>query len=176
VVCEVSRLQDTHNPTAPAKPVKNRSLAQCTWLSASFISFSRQDTAPASSLTVVSVGISPPALRALPFALGTKAAAAVITAGGTTISWPSSDPATYQQIKKTSSQRLTDKIIFDTNVGGKVGDALARRHSRAAFAASGPLLDTGAAFTDLEPPAAAAFAASGALLDAGTADFAASGG
>jgi hypothetical protein len=49
-------------------------------------------------------------------------------------------------------------------------------NSRAAFAASGTLLDTGAAFTDLEPPAAAAFAASGALLDAGTADFAASGG
>jgi hypothetical protein len=47
---------------------------------------------------------------------------------------------------------------------------------RAAFAASGTLLDTGAAFVDLEPPAAAAFAASGALLDAGAADFAASGG
>ena len=47
---------------------------------------------------------------------------------------------------------------------------------RAAFAASGTLLDAGAAFIDLEPPAAAAFAASGALLDAGTADFAASGG
>jgi hypothetical protein len=46
--------------------------------------------------------------------------------------------------------------------------------SRAAFAASGTLLDAGAAFADLEPPAAAA--ASGALLDAGTADFAASGG
>jgi hypothetical protein len=43
-----------------------------------------------------------------------------------------------------------------------------------AFVASGTLLDTGAAFTDLEPPAAAAFAASGALLDAGTANFAAS--
>jgi hypothetical protein len=49
-------------------------------------------------------------------------------------------------------------------------------NSRAAFAASGTLLDTGAAFTDLEPPAAAAFAASGALLDVGAADFAASGG
>jgi hypothetical protein len=49
-------------------------------------------------------------------------------------------------------------------------------NSRAAFAASGTLLDTGAPFTDLEPPAAAAFAASGALLDAGTADFTASGG
>ena len=49
-------------------------------------------------------------------------------------------------------------------------------NSRAAFAASGTLLDAGAAFTDLEPPATAAFAASGALLDAGTADFAASGG
>jgi hypothetical protein len=47
---------------------------------------------------------------------------------------------------------------------------------RAAFAASGTLLDAGAAFADLEPPTAAAFAASGALLDAGTADFAASGG
>jgi hypothetical protein len=40
-------------------------------------------------------------------------------------------------------------------------------NSRAAFAASGTLLDTGAAFADLEPPAAAAFVASGALLDAG---------
>jgi hypothetical protein len=49
-------------------------------------------------------------------------------------------------------------------------------NSRAAFAASGTPLGTGAAFTDLEPPAAAAFAASGALLDAGTADFAASSG
>jgi hypothetical protein len=49
-------------------------------------------------------------------------------------------------------------------------------NSRAAFAASGALLDAGAAFTDFEPPAAAAFAASGALLDAGTADFAASDG
>jgi hypothetical protein len=47
-------------------------------------------------------------------------------------------------------------------------------NSRAAFAACGTLLDAGAAFADLEPPAAAA--ASGALLDAGTADFAASGG
>jgi hypothetical protein len=49
-------------------------------------------------------------------------------------------------------------------------------NSRAAFAASGTLLDAGAAFTDLEPLVVAAFAASGALLDAGTADFAASGG
>jgi hypothetical protein len=49
-------------------------------------------------------------------------------------------------------------------------------NSSAAFAASGTPLAAGAAFTDLEPPAAAAFAASGALLDAGTADFAASGG
>jgi hypothetical protein len=49
-------------------------------------------------------------------------------------------------------------------------------NSRAAFAASGTPLGTGAAFADLEPPAAAAFAASGALLDAGTADFATSGG
>jgi hypothetical protein len=49
-------------------------------------------------------------------------------------------------------------------------------NSRAAFAASGTLLDAGAAFADLETPAAAAFAASGARLDAGTADFAASGG
>jgi hypothetical protein len=48
--------------------------------------------------------------------------------------------------------------------------------SRAAFAASGTLLDAGVAFVDLEPPVAATFAASGALLDAGTADFAASGG
>ena len=47
-------------------------------------------------------------------------------------------------------------------------------NSRAAFAASGTVLDAGAAFADLEPPAAAV--ASGALLDAGTADFAASGG
>ena len=45
---------------------------------------------------------------------------------------------------------------------------------RAAFTASGTLLDAGVAFAVLEPPAAAA--ASGALLDAGTADFAASGG
>jgi hypothetical protein len=47
-------------------------------------------------------------------------------------------------------------------------------NSRAAYATFGTLLDTGAAFADLEPPAAAA--ASGALLDAGTTDFAASGG
>ena len=47
-------------------------------------------------------------------------------------------------------------------------------NSQAAFAASGTLLDAGAAFADLEPPAATA--ASGALPDAGTADFAASGG
>jgi hypothetical protein len=47
---------------------------------------------------------------------------------------------------------------------------------RAAFAASGTLLDAGAAFADLEAPAAAAFTASSALLDAETADFAASGG
>jgi hypothetical protein len=49
-------------------------------------------------------------------------------------------------------------------------------NSRAAFATSGALLDTGAAFTDLVPPVAAAFTASGALLDPGAADFAASGG
>jgi hypothetical protein len=47
-------------------------------------------------------------------------------------------------------------------------------NSRAASAASGTLLDAGAAFADLEPPAAAT--ASGPLPDAGTADFAASGG
>jgi hypothetical protein len=46
---------------------------------------------------------------------------------------------------------------------------------RAAFAASGTLLDAGAAFADLEPPAEGDFAASSALLDAGTADFAAVG-
>ena len=46
-------------------------------------------------------------------------------------------------------------------------------NSRAAFAASGTLLDAGAAFTDLEPPAAAAFAAAGARLAAGATDFAA---
>ena len=45
---------------------------------------------------------------------------------------------------------------------------------RPAFMTSGTLLDAGAVFPDLEPPAAAA--ASGALLDTGTADFAASGG
>jgi hypothetical protein len=55
----------------------------------------------------VSAGISPPALRALPFALGTTAAAAVATAGGTTTSWPSPDPATYQQIKKKHKIELT---------------------------------------------------------------------
>jgi hypothetical protein len=49
-------------------------------------------------------------------------------------------------------------------------------NSRAAFTASGTLPDAGAAFADLEPPAAAAFAASGARPDAGTTDFAASGG
>jgi hypothetical protein len=49
-------------------------------------------------------------------------------------------------------------------------------NSWATFTASGTLLDTGAAFADLEPPAAAAFVASGALLDVGAADFAASGG
>jgi hypothetical protein len=82
---------------------------------------------------------------------------------------------TYQQIKKNSSQRLTNKIIFHTNVGGEVGDALARRRQLSGRLRSlRHLLDTGAAFIDLEPPAAAAFAASGALLDAGTADFAAS--
>lgn len=42
---------------------------------------------------------------------------------------------------------------------------------RAAFVASDTLPDAGAAFADLEPPAAAA--ASGDRLDAGTADFAA---
>ena len=49
-------------------------------------------------------------------------------------------------------------------------------NSRAALAASGALLDTGAAFTDLVLLAAAAFAASGALMDPGAADFAACGG
>jgi hypothetical protein len=47
-------------------------------------------------------------------------------------------------------------------------------NSRAAFAASGTLLDAGAAFADLEPPAAAA--TFGALPDVGAVDFAASGG
>ena len=49
-------------------------------------------------------------------------------------------------------------------------------NSRAAFVASGALLDPGAAFADLVPPAVAAFAASGALLDTGAANFGASGG
>jgi hypothetical protein len=77
----------------------------------------------------VSAGISPPALRAPPFAFGTTAAAVVAAAGGTTTSWPSSDPATYQQIKKKerkSSQRLTNKIVVHANVDGEVGDTLAR--------------------------------------------------
>jgi hypothetical protein len=47
-------------------------------------------------------------------------------------------------------------------------------NARAAFAASSTLLDGGATFVDLEPPAPAV--ASGALLDAGMPDFAASGG
>jgi hypothetical protein len=73
------------------------------------------------------------------------------------------------------SQRLTTKIVVHTNIGGEVGDALARRRQHsAAFATSGTLLDGGTAFVDLEPPAPAA--ASGALLDAGPPDFAASGG
>jgi hypothetical protein len=48
----------------------------------------------------VSTEISPPALRALPFAPGTAADTAVAAAGGTTTSCPSPDPATYQQSKK----------------------------------------------------------------------------
>jgi hypothetical protein len=56
------------------------------------------------------------------------AVAVVAAADRTTTSCPSSDPATYQQInKKKSSQRLTNKIVLHTNVGGEVGDALARR-------------------------------------------------
>jgi hypothetical protein len=55
---------------------------------------------PASSLTAVSAGISPPAQSALPFALGTTAATVAAAAGGTARSWSSSDPATHQQIKK----------------------------------------------------------------------------
>jgi hypothetical protein len=54
----------------------------------------------------VSAGISPLALRELPFALGTTAAAVVAAAGGTTTSLPSSDPATYQQIKKNRANNL----------------------------------------------------------------------
>jgi hypothetical protein len=85
---------------------------------------------PTSSLTAASADISPPALRAPPFAFGTTAAAVVAAAGATIASWPSSDPATYQRIKKTS-QRLTTKIVVHTNIGGEVGDALAcrRQHS-----------------------------------------------
>jgi hypothetical protein len=48
----------------------------------------------------VSAGISPPAQRALPFALGTTAAVVAAAAGETTTSWSSSDPKTHQQIKK----------------------------------------------------------------------------
>jgi hypothetical protein len=48
----------------------------------------------------VTAEISPPALRALPFTPGTTADTVVATAGGTTASCPSPDPATYHQLKK----------------------------------------------------------------------------
>jgi hypothetical protein len=75
----------------------------------------------------VSAGISPPALRALPLTPGTTVAAAVATAGGTTTSCPSPDPAMCQQLKKTSGYRLTNEIIIHANIGGEVSNALARR-------------------------------------------------
>jgi hypothetical protein len=124
-VGEVSHLQNTRKTAAPAKPIKKRSLAQRTWLSAYVTSFSRRDATPASSLTAASADISPPALSAPPFAFGTTAAAVVAAAGATIASGPSFDPATYQRIKKNTSQRLTTKIVAHTDIGGEVGDALA---------------------------------------------------
>jgi hypothetical protein len=121
---------------------------------------------PASSLTAVSAKISPPALRALPFAPGTTADTVVAIAGGTTTSCPSPDPATYQQLKKNSDQRLTNKIIVHTNSGAELATRLPGEGNSRAFAAP--------AEADLVPPEPVAFTPSDTLLDPGAADFAAS--
>jgi hypothetical protein len=111
-VGEVGRLTDTHETTIPMKAVNTKSsstyltqplrrLPQSAGHSARFVldgcdaSLSRRDTVPALSLTAATAEISPPALRALPFTPGTAADTMVATAGGTTTSCPSPDPATY---------------------------------------------------------------------------------
>jgi hypothetical protein len=77
---------------------------------------------PTSSLTTATAEISPPVLRALPFTPGTATDTVVATAGGTTTSCPSPDPATYHQLKK-----LTNEIIVHTNICAKVSNAFPRR-------------------------------------------------
>jgi hypothetical protein len=76
---------------------------------------------PASSLMAVTAEISPPALRALPFTPGTAVDTVVATAGGTTTSCPSPDPATYHQLKK-----LTHEILVHANICAEVGNAFPR--------------------------------------------------
>jgi hypothetical protein len=78
---------------------------------------------PASSLMAVTAEISPPALKALPFTPSTAAVTVVTTAGGTTTSCPSPDPATYHQSKKM----LTNEIVVHANICAEVGNALPRR-------------------------------------------------
>jgi hypothetical protein len=49
--------------------------------------------------------ISPPALKAPPFTPNAAVDAVVATAGGTTTSCPSPDPATYHQSKKKKKKK-----------------------------------------------------------------------
>jgi hypothetical protein len=76
---------------------------------------------PASSLTAVAAEISPPALKVPPFTPSTVVDVVVATAGGTTTSCPSPDPATYHQLKK-----LTDKIVVHANICAEIGNAFPR--------------------------------------------------
>jgi hypothetical protein len=62
------------------------------------------------------------------------AVVAIAAPGATIASWPSSDPATHQRIKKKKktiimiiSQRLTAKIVVHSNIGAEVGNAFARQ-------------------------------------------------
>jgi hypothetical protein len=70
----------------------------------------------------VAAEISPPALKALPFTPNTAIDAVVATAGGTTTSCPSPDPATYHQSKKM----LTNEIVVYANICVEVGNAFPR--------------------------------------------------
>jgi hypothetical protein len=73
-------------------------------------------------MTAVTAEISPPALKALPFTPSTTVDVVVATAGGTTTSCPSPDPATYHQSKK-----LTNEIVVHANICAEVGNAFPRR-------------------------------------------------
>jgi hypothetical protein len=55
----------------------------------------------------------------------------IAATGATIVSWPSSDPATYQRIKKKQNKKkLTTKVVVHINISAEVGNTFARQRQR----------------------------------------------